>query len=1752
MASGRAIDPNQIPVGDLYEYNGPFPCFPNAPYSRRRNAGIPLDVPFHPEFLESPEASEDLYRMLSSTAAPSGAISSGSFIQPATPDQISDVEDWFLPINGQEDNLAGIGGNWDYVKWNAMVVACFMKQIQLGPNLRKLIRVHPPIQLYYEHDDITVTKAGIMGKKEFVKAYGRKDVNSARHRETKPGVHPNKITPTVPEGTTHPIDTVMRTDVEDSPEPDDKKGESKGEGKSEGKKGEGKSEGGVDSSEDGGGNEEYSSEDSSDEDTPDWLKLHPAPRGTRAVKHPLSGLYGDGPFLSLDSGGNWVAPGPAPTRDLMTLVDPDDPLSSILSKAAQELVNEAKDGKKGKKKKKPKEIKVKPSGDGGLRATRKRKPMSFLSKARHGARRKTLSDSAVLHRVGAKFGVTGLRMARSHDETDIINVVDTTVPTSPPNDTPKTPSDTLIPWEIYHSNIGGKGPDFRRRIWPSLKRDLGRKRWHLMPVACDVNGELRWWLMVIDMQVQRRWNTDGGKPKADGADTDTTKGATKFKDKTTDAAKDKTKDGTNSTAPERCIWVFNPCSTPSTPNGTVFERFLSEVPRYIYSLASNELSQLDHHVTPVVFPRSSDDAGMTNLQDGTLSAHEYDHPGRFKRFGFKVTINGNRFNWMNRNPQTGIEVIHAMGRVLRMMELEDARLVAMWRLMGENTDNLWCSVPTATVPTTALSLRDLDFLQESNEQISVQNRVRNETMVEIQRFMDWTQLRGYPFHEDTPDTIPEEGYRILNILHKNHADVWRQLSQWFDQGSHAVVVGIKLNEYSSKPNIVSFPLALGTMAVLHGKRGRHPADDPQTDWWVPDGTAPDGDTTGVDILATMPDDDPGKANPGYKYHRFAYLKEDYINGTGSIPVGGGPRKPTDIIENQYPQSMISIIIDTIGRGVIHVGNRPNDTWKVNGVELQQSEVITRFSHVTHLYGGSMHWLFLRRFATSKSENIKIQTTVKHDISNRTRTQKRSAGEILDEYSTDDPIWLYPRHTFPDEQYKKFKFNLGRDTPHLHHHHRPKAIGGQEEYLLWESYNNSSNTILCQNPACLQHSHHAGDKAIAVPNDTGRPCFNNTCVADKYETYYYGSTTCNNIHGNRCLPNIDGEFGPHIPGIPGHMFIDNGVLLFQPEMLLSSAEQNVNTQGVMPRATKPSEEEDGEEEKDLNDLPLPPLCWNRIVFTPVARFPSTTAVREFLSKSYNYEPMMLAEGEHGGVAYDMTMYERLNYYRILMWNQIQPSFQKGWWREQDLMKREHGSFTRYDVNGWAETIFRIGYQPDVQSALASGTAGAEEGNIVMDGNTIVGTGDPFAWDLAHGRLPDHTLPWDIDAKEGEGEEQRAGYASAAHMLGAYVVPEPTGEDKGTRSTRRQQVDGEGHANIVQFLKSISRRKPFDTLEDFPEVFSEEEDGDDGDSVEKRSTNTEESSARGKRGLNRTSDSRPKAREEELPSRGREPGSFRTDTALRCIPTGKDKFTFSKPNRALPPQSRKPKMNGPKVVYDMDGNMVMIEQTDTLLPKIRYYQHGRSTIEERYIEIKRKGIERPIILPVKRVRVEQDDGQEQDSVDEQVEKKREVAYEDIVDNHYVSAYETEERLEQKVLEAESSSYPSEKAPSRISPATESDGDAHNIPSKKSVRSMTTTSGEYQSISKRKRNDGEEATSELAPTQKRKKGHMFGDVEQNLDQSEILNEGRDAEHRAAKKSEEGHEINHDDNDDDEKEIKRNLEKRKEKLPRMLWEMQ
>ncbi|KAK6495033.1 hypothetical protein TWF481_003060 [Arthrobotrys musiformis] len=1580
MASGRPIDPNLIAIGDFFEYNGPFPCFTQAPYNRKRNAGFALDVPFHPEFL-SPELSDDLHAILSSTTAPSGSIASKAFMQPASAKEMTDVQDWFLPINGQEDNLAGLGGNWDYVKWNAMVVACFIKQLQLGPELRQLIRVHPPIQLYYEHDDSKVTNVAVMGKKEFQKVYNIKDANGPKMpSKNTPGGKPVKITK---------LDIRL---------PGDDGGSGDGGGGGDGDKGEGADTGGdggdkgkstdgdpkettegadttekpvdLDSGDKPDGDadaddDEYDDEDSDDDNTPDWLKLKPAPRGTKAVKHPLAGLYGDDPFLPVDSSGNWVPSGALPKRDLMTLIDPDDPLSGILTKAAQELINEAKDGKK-KKKKKTKKVDKPPGEEGaGLRAATKGRRISFIPRPGSGVKRRNRpGDALILHKIGAKFGRSGLRMAGGDGGgTDAI----------PPEDSEKPASKTEIPWEKYHINVGGKGPDFRRRVWPSLKRDLGRKRWHIVPVACDVNGELRWWLLVIDMQVQRRWNGDKGKDGAkdstkDGTTiggapdttktgaTDTTKtGATDTtkdkgtdgtKDGGTDGSKDGGKTGAATTGPGRCIWVFNPCGAPSAPDGTVLEKFLSDVPRYIYSLASDELSKLDNHNTPVLFPRTTDFAGLTSLKGGTLPAEDYDHPGRFKRFGFKVTITGNRFNWKNRNPQTGVEIIHAMDRVLRMMEQDDARKSALWRNMGPDTEHIRCSMSTAVAPT----LRDLELLQESNEAVSFQNRVRTETMVEIQRFMDWTQLRGYPFHQGTPDTIPAEGYLMLFKLHQNHKDVWRQLSQWFDQGSHAVVIGMDLTTYETTKQVVSFPLALGSMAVLHGRKGSSPADDPNQSWWKPGADA--ADKTGFDLLGALPDDDPGKMNPGYKYQRFHHLKEDYT-GKGSMPENGGPRKPTDIITKQYPQSMVSVIIDSGGRGIIHVGNRPNGIWKVNGVEVQQSEVITRFSHVTHLYGESMHWLFLRRFATSKSENIRTQTTVKHDIQDRVRVPKKSDATVAEEYSPDDPVWMYPHHTYPDEQYKKYNFDLGNHTPHLHHHHRPKKVSSKEEKIFWEAYVNSGNTILCQNPACLKHSYHAGDGLVAAPNDTSKPCFNDMCVSSRHETYYYGSTTCTDVSRGRCLPGVDGALGTHVPGIPGNLFIDNGILLFQPEMLLSSSEGNVNTKGVIPRTSKVPPE-GGEAEADQNSLPLPPLCWNRIVFTPIGRFPSTASAREYLIKNYNYEPMIFSEGEHSGVAYDMTMYERLNYYRLLMWNQVEPSQQDGWWREQEVMETAHGYFTKYDVNAWSETSFRIGYQPDVHSGLVSGARDIER--PAAGKNAIEGTGDAFAWDFARGKLPDHTLPWDVDPLDEDDAHEKYGYTSAAHMLGAFVAPDPAGGEAGTRSTGSGAAVAQTNPDdMIEFLKSITVRLPFDTIEDVGKVFDRggitNHNG--GNGLKEALGDSNRGRKKGK--TEGSSDTRPTSVKDIT-----QPGV----TNMRC-------FTRQKEGLAVPLLSTKVSQKfsrdglGARIVTDIDNNEITIDPTDTLLPKVRRLPYpGLGMVEERYIEITRHGVPEPIIVAVKR--------------------------------------------------------------------------------------------------------------------------------------------------------------------------------------------
>ncbi|KAK6347399.1 hypothetical protein TWF718_005238 [Orbilia javanica] len=1750
MASSRAIDPDAIPVGDPFQYNGPFPCFMKAPYSRRRNAGIPLDVPFHPELL-NPKTSDALHRLLSSTVAPTGPIADGTFIQAATPHEKAEIEDWFLPINGQEDNLAGLGGNWDYVKWNAMVVACFMKQIQLGPHLRKLIRVHPPIQLYCEHDDKKVLKAGIMGKQQFQKLYNKKDTKNPEYKPS--NGKPIKITrhdwklpsrgsDAGAEGTP-PVDEPeeILVSIDDSTGAKDK-GESKGEGESR-----------ADIDDDDDDDEEESS-DSSDEDTPDWLKINPAPTGTNAVKHPLAHLYGNDPFLPLDSGGNWVPSDPRPKRDITTLVDPDDPLYNVLIKAAQELVDEAKDEKKKKPKKSKKSKKPEGSGSGGsekegskgeeskksgaggeektgetaLRVVkRSRNGSPDTPRTTHARKRKSPSDSAILHQVGAKFGRSALRMADSGTGAAASK---TSSPLPPAAEKTKASIDTTIPWERYYSNIGGKGPDFRRRIWPSLKRDLGRKRWHIMPVACDVNGELRWWLMVIDMQVQRRWNIDNDKAK------DATKDGGGDATKAPDGTKDASKTGTAAVGPARCIWVFDPCSTPSAPDGTVFERFLSEVPRYIYSLASHELSQLDHRTVPVVFPRSHDDAGLTNLQDGTLPAHEYDHPARFRRFGFKVTIKGNRFNWKNRNPHTGIEVIHAMGRVLYMMELEDARQGAMWRTMGEDSYHLRCSVPSATVPSTAPTLRELDLLQESDETISFQNRVRTETMVEVQRFMDWTQLRGYPFHEETPDTIPKEGYQMISLLHQKHTDVWRQISQWFDQGAHGVVVGINLDDYSTNPKVVQFPLALGTMAVLHGTKGRNPGDDPHPGWWGPSGTG-DSDTTGLDLLAVLPDDDMGKINPGFKYRRFAHLKEDYAGG-GSMPVGGGPRKPTDILENQYPQSMLSVIIDTTGRGIIHVGNRPNGIWKVNGVAVEQSEVITRFSHVTYLYGSSMHWLFLRRFATSKSENVRMQTTVQHDISQRTRTSKRSKAADAEERSSDDPIWLYPRHTFPDERYKNYKFDLRENTPHFHHHHRPRKIATREEYILWDSYSNTVSTILCQNPACLQHSNYASGGAIQVPNDTTRPCFNAMCVSRKYETYYYGSTTCKNIHGNRCLPDIDGTLGPHIPRIPGHMFIDNGILLFQPEMLVSSSELNINTRGVISRTEKRSAEEGEGAEDDINALPLPPLCWNRIVFTPVGRFPSFAAVREHLLRNYNYEPILLSEGEHSGVAHDMTMYEQLNYYRLLMWNQIQPSDQKGWWREQEHMNSQHGPFTKYDVNRWAEASLKLGYQPDVDSNLVSARDGARDGTSAAADGTIVGTGDPFAWKFSRGTLDDQTLPWDVEAAEGEEEGVRYGYASAAHMFGGYIAPEPSGEETGTRGSRRKRVDGENRADVIKNLEGVSQRQRFNTLGGVGPAENSE-----GKPTQKKKDDGEKSEA----GEDKKS-------------------ALRTDTTnLRSIVGRKEQpFLHTKGSKDPNPITK-----NLRTIRDIDGNEITFQPNDMLASKTRTYMYRGGNIEEQYIEIRRKGVEKPIILPVKRIWLDRVDLPEggptdddaQSGINHDSDNDEESGEQNTLDKEpnsrsaekNMAADLTEGEYDPAVpRDANEAAQESSPEPTQNVPATEKDlseeetqSEAEIIPTEPQglMQSVPTTRAEYQNIATKKRRHDDEVAGEMAPAPKKKRGPKPGHRRSQTDPSGLPTESRNVESEVIDESENGEAGATE---------KTNGRKMKKKLPRMMKEMQ
>ncbi|EWC46690.1 hypothetical protein DRE_04177 [Drechslerella stenobrocha 248] len=462
-----------------------------------------------------------------------------------------------------------------------MAASCFTKQSLLGSALGRLVEIHPPVELYPELEGNKIKKVGIMGKHEFRAQYGRDDVGKTMRKINKA------------------IDRRPRPAAERL-----------------------------------AGTYDYNnleaSDDESDGDMPGWRQLHPPLRGVNAVPHSLHPLYGHDGFLPMDAKGCWVPSRLPPPRDPRTLLDKEDPLYSILLKAANELIDKA----------------------------------------------------------GAK-------------EATVIPPV--TAASGDPADKVETSKRTLIfkdPRQL---------PNFTHAKWPTLKKSLGLKRWHIVPVACTVNDELRWWLAIVDMQVQKR---SGVEEKASGKEN----------------------------LPHRAVWIFDPCESKAPrPDGTpsLEETFLGKVPEYIVNLLNFELRSLNHHTTPVDFPLTSDHVGLNQLGSGTLDAESYDHPGKFRHF-VATFINGHRYNYNNRNPQTGVEVLHAIARMIRIIELDDARLRPAWRQIL-NRENICSLVPATITPPVTESQRELDLGDDSN---SLQNRVRTETMAEIRRYFNTPHLVG--------------------------------------------------------------------------------------------------------------------------------------------------------------------------------------------------------------------------------------------------------------------------------------------------------------------------------------------------------------------------------------------------------------------------------------------------------------------------------------------------------------------------------------------------------------------------------------------------------------------------------------------------------------------------------------------------------------------------------------------------------------------------------------------------------------------------------------------------------------------------------------------------------------------------------------------------------------------------------------------------------------------------------------------------
>ncbi|EWC46691.1 hypothetical protein DRE_04178 [Drechslerella stenobrocha 248] len=403
----------------------------------------------------------------------------------------------------------------------------------------------------------------------------------------------------------------------------------------------------------------------------------------------------------------------------------------------------------------------------------------------------------------------------------------------------------------------------------------------------------------------------------------------------------------------------------------------------------------------------------------------------------------------------------------------------------------------------------------------------------------------------------------------------------------------------------------------------------------------------------------------------------------------------------------------------------------------------------------------------------MDITVTGDI----KTSKRPVNLPMEGGPTVDSIsgsvLIFPDTTYSNPSIQSTFYNMGHDTPHFHHHHLPTSKNTSiAEKLLWHSQ--IRRTFLCQNPLCsrLMLDVQQG----RVKHHTSIPCFNDTCVNNLPETKRYGSVTCQDAVKHRCLPDNLGRIGNHTPGIPGHMFLETGIILFQPELIISDDGITINSQGAQVVVAS---EASGSRPK----LPQPPLGWNRISFVAVRRFPSIGEAKRYLKNEYNYNPIILAEHENTGVAYDLTSYERLNYYRLLLWNQLDLKTQRDCWamnREQELRTRP---FAAYNISRTLDSTLKLGRRPKQDQGNASGTPGVEDGTDgIREDGTIIGTGDPWVWDFVHGRLPVSSLPWHGDPAYMSFAD-RASYASAK----GYRIKEPSVVvHSGTHAMRSSQA------------------------------------------------------------------------------------------------------------------------------------------------------------------------------------------------------------------------------------------------------------------------------------------------------------------------------------------------------------------------------